>query len=382
MKIILKLRYISFNSDFSFKLSLDIALIIALFISLSGILNGLTTSFETLIFTTTGGESVYFIGYEKGKTLEKSEIPKDIVENLDRSLITYLTPILAKSIFFENINHEFYYLNITEMLLKKSSFKVESGNIPTQKNEILVGKGLKETLNIGINFPIQIMIQIDNKTVNKTIVGTFEDFSPWNFGLIEQISSISNETTYYSGFEFQIKNKLVFDVFKSNTDKFVSEHSDGLKIYYNNLKKSTILIESLYQQIYSLFIFISTFIFMLLAIKIIHSSWILFLKLKNNLIITKMIGMSSLTIQLDFLGVLLIIGNLGLLFGIIIGLILPQALSLVINMVSNDFNANFTPNTIDVILSVFLTNFIFILSSFWIKKLNSLNHKSLQSENS
>ena len=217
--------------------------------------------------------------------------------------------------------------------------------------------------------------------MDKTIVGTFEDFSPWNFGLVEQISSISNETQHYSGFEFQIKNKLVFDIFKSNTDEISSENANGLIIHYDNLKKSAVLIESLYQQIYSLFIFISTFIFILLAIKIIHSSWILFLKLKNNLIISKMIGMSSLSIQIDFFIVLLIIGNLGVLFGIIMGLILPQALSLVINIVSNNFSTNFTPSTIDVILSIVLTNIIFILSSFWAKKLNFQNHTSLPGEN-
>ena len=94
-----------------------------------------------------------------------------------------------------------------------------------------------------------------------------------------------------------------------------------------------------------------------------------------------MIGMSSLSIQLDFLSVLLIIGNLGLLFGIIIGLILPQALSLIINMVSNNFSTNFTPNMFDVLLSILLTNTIFILSSFWIRKLKTLNQKSIQGEN-
>ena len=340
-------------------------------VSISGMVNGASTQFTTILAQVNTDTPTYLIS-QQGTTFEKSQIPVDVIKQIDTSYFNSYTPIIYKQALSQNNESlTFIYANFTTILQDVENFILIQGSIPTNSNQTLLGEGLRTQYFSNLPIPSQITLTIDNKTVTKTITGVFSDNSIYDYSILENINYVWNNINSVSMYMFQIKTYKVLSGFESQTQNMTQSLHPGLKLDFSPLQKTGALGQAFYNDIYNLFFYLELIMIILLALKITHASYTLFYRYYEDFLTLRILGMSNKNLQVIFYLVLLLIGNVGLIYGFVAGIALPHIFLLMIRMViKNEGLYVITPNIQEILLLFTITNVILLINSFWIAKMH------------
>lgn len=368
--IVLSLKFISVQSKFSYRLIFEIGLIITLLVSISGMINGLSGQFVSLLTLTEQTNSSYIM-IQREKTLETSQIPIELINDLDISFFNYYSPIVYKNALnVENQSIPYIYLNYQQMISLKSELKLIQGILPLKENEILIGQGLRQQSFMNLVLPFEIILEIDSTISTKTITGVLTDNSFYNYGLIENIQNILDKINSISVFQFQIKNHRVLPDFEKEVNNLIELNQPDFKIELSPIQKSGQLAQSFYDDLNGLFYYLQLIMFILLAFKITHASFTLYNRYYKDFMILRILGISRNLLQFNYYFIIFIIGNIGLIYGLVIGIALPHVFLLILKIVIKTQGLQLiTPNILDIEFLFFSVNSVFIINSFWVLKL-------------
>ena len=369
-------RFFKSHLDFNSRIIIDVALIITLFVVSSGIVSGISVQFSSFLTSVTKStDSNFYLAVQKDKTLENSHIPSSLLTSLDSSDLTFLTPILSypASITQPTLFHLHYYLlNISALQANNPNFYLVAGSYPVNTSGLLIGLGLAEQLGIVNDLPYTLTLSLTNTSVNKLITGVISDSGPWYFGLLGSIIPSWNSTSYISGFEFGIKNPSLLTAFETQIASLESslQRSSGLVLEYQVLNQTTDFSLSLYHELHLLFYYFSLFLLLLMSAKLAHSSLMLYKKMKRELTVCRVLGMSLPVIHGMFFFILFVSGNLGVIFGIFLGVLTPLLLVYSGKLLLNATVLPVTPSITDLLFLALLSNLIFMFCSFYIYRLH------------
>ena len=368
---VLSLRFVGMQHKITYRIALEIGLIVTLLILTSGIINGVSTQFSSLLIDRNGSND-YFIGIEKGSTIEESKIPQNVIDSLSHTSTSYFSQFIIHTVQVNSsLNINYYFTNLSELVNNKDNFLLVYGRIPSKLPNILIGESLASQLGIGIDFPQEIMLTFNGTTLSRTIVGMFEDSGPWYYGLLDDITNYWSNLTYVNGFEMQIKNNKILDSFKEEINFALLNSSAEIDIDLIKLNQAETVSISFHNELKVLFTILLEFCFLFLFLKLLHSSYVLFQQLYHQFWICKLLGMTKRQLQFLYWKILAITGNLGIIFGFILGLVLPQVLVFGLKPLFNSQNFNIVPSLNDMVIVFILSNILFFINSFWTYKLRA-----------
>ena len=367
-------RFLKLHLNFNSRIIVDVALIITLFVVISGIITGISVQFSSFLYSVTNStDSNYYVAVQKDKVLETSQVPSNFINSIDRSYITFLTPIISYTAVINNpifFHLNYYLLNLTEFRINNPEFYLAAGSYPVNTSEVLIGLGLAEQLGIVNNLPYTITITIENSTYHKIITGIVNDSGPWYFGIISSIIPVWNSTSYISGFEFRIKNSQFLNNFEMQIQELKTSLHLTTELDYQALKQTNGFCLSLYNELHLLFIYFSMLLLALMSAKLIHSSFMLYKKMKRELTLCRILGMQLPIIHAMFFFILFVSGNIGVIFGIFLGLLTPLLLVYSGKLLLNATILPVTPSITDLLFLVLISNLIFAFCSFYIYNLH------------
>ena len=361
----LSLRFIIIEHKFSYRLAFEIALIVFILVAVSGVINGISGEFSLfLVGSSSQGSSQFYLGVEQGKTLEDSKIPIQVTNSIDQTFLYYYSPILALPVNFNRSYSTTFFFASLARVDSKSSFLVTIGSLPSNTWEIMIGEGLASQLGISNELNENITFSFNNLSITRTVVGIFEDNSPWYYGFLADISTYWSNLSYISGFEFQIKNSLTLPAFEQKIDSSLNQLNSNIKIDYINLEQKAQLSLSFYEDMKTLFTYLLELLSILIFLKFFHSSYTLLKRLEPELWICRLIGMSDFQLLILFWQIIIFIGNIGIIFGIFLGLLLPDILLYGLKLVLINSSLFIVPSLNDILIILVVANLQFILASF------------------
>ena len=359
----LSLRFLNYEHGFNYRVALEIGLIIGLIISFSAVITGLSGAFSVLVNAENSGPGDYLV-VESGMNVQTSKIPLEAFNQLPLTYLDFKLPFLVAPIRLNGMNQSIYYTNLTDYINSKSDFNLYQGNVPNAPNQYLIGLSLSNKLGLNDTFPQTITVQSTRGAMNLTITGTFLDSGPWFFSFMGSFNQTYNSAKNISFIKVLLKNKLNLPVFVTELHT-LAQNTDGSSSFsLLELKQSDYLANSFFFEILQLFNIMVVFLFVLMALKLIHSAYTILNRLKNEYLIIKILGLSNSRILLIFWLNLAITGNIGVLFGILVGVALPQLLIVMINPFFKSTQLILVPCIFHIFFSIIVANIIFLVSSF------------------
>lgn len=362
----LSIRFLNHENKFNYRIALEIGLIIGLIICTSAVITGLSNQFTTLIQSNTVGQKDYVIS-ESGTALVDSKIPLEIFNQIEPTYINFKIPFYVEPYQLVNgVNKSLYFTYFSDLSNSKTDFNLIRGFMPINSSQFLIGQGLANSLGITGSFPQKYQIIIPNNSIsNVTITGIFTDTGPWYFSLLGELSDIPIPQGLISFIKVQLKNKVNLPVFKDQLQSLATTYhfSNGFAI--SELNQTDVLANSFFISITDLFNILMLLLFILMSLKLIHSSVTILHRLRYEYLINKILGMSNVELQGIFWLNLVITGNIGVLFGVFIGIALPQLLMVIINPFFGSYLLVLLPKSSDIIITFVLSNLIFIICSFF-----------------
>ena len=113
-----------------------------------------------------------------------------------------------------------------------------------------------------------------------------------------------------------------------------------------------------------LFTYLLDFLSILLFLKLFHSGYTLLQRFRHEYFIFKLIGMSNWQLELLFLQIILLIGNIGVFLGFFIGIVFPEMLVLILKAILNSSSLYLIPSLNDMIVVLIISNSIFFVTSY------------------
>ena len=359
----LSLRFINHEQTFNYRIALEIGLIISLIICCSGIITGLTAQFAYL--TNADSTGIDYLISEGDVPLTQSSMPVAVFNSINSKYLNYKLPFLVEPATINgNIPSNIYYTQLNTLEHSKNDFNLIQGALPTQSGEFLVGKGLMDQYNLSFTFPQVLLIKDNNINANITVTGLFWDSGPWFFSFLSNLDQNFNNNNYITFIKIQLKNKVNLPEFTKELDDIYAKFHVNYQYQITELKQRDIVSKSFFSEISQLFNVLIFFLFVLMTLKFFHSSYIVLNRLKNEYLISKILGMTNFRIQGVFLTNLVITGNIGVLLGIFIGLVLPQLLMVLINPFFSSSKLFLIPSYNYIFLSIVISNCIFFISSW------------------
>ncbi len=368
----LSIRFLNYENKFNYRIALEIGLIIGLIVCASAIITGLSGEFSILIQSDYGAPSNYIIS-DSNTNFESSKIPYLVYKDLNLTYINFKIPFIVKPL--DSVNprlNSIYYTDFVSFLNSKTDFNLLKGNIPTNSSSYLIGNGLATELGLSGNYPQNLTItNTNNITTHLLVTGVFIDTGPWYFSILASINAslIASSNNMISFMKVQIKNQQNLYLLQNQLNEIASANHYSINIILTELKQSNVLSNSFFEEIVHLFSILMVILFILMALKLVHSSITILHRLRNEFLINKILGMTNLQIQMIFLFNLLITGNIGVILGIFIGIALPQLLMIAINPFFPSHLLILVPNLSDIGLSLIVSNIIFFICSFFIFQL-------------
>ncbi|MHA1166471.1 MAG: FtsX-like permease family protein [Candidatus Hodarchaeales archaeon] len=376
---IITLRLIGRNADYSFKTVISISLIIAMVISLFSLLSGFSTEIASL--TSQAGTSSYIIISENTKDYSTSRIPSQItdvlagISNLEMIFPQVLLPITVN--LAENTTFETYLwgVNLTTLLSFKPDNALRSGYLPSTSNSTanttscLAGMTFESVtgsqINPGAN--ISCMLSSSERVVNLTLTGVFYERGMHHDGLVTWINDSwlvnPDMTGFYSVVEIKLRSPVL-------ADKTLLEIQEAIKVMDWDVtiefeKKNAEFLDSLFGEILRKLDYFVTALFIIILLKIFHSTSWLLLQHERDLKLLRILGSSRLNVSFTAYLISLFIGNLGFLAGVFFGLLAPSFLVFSLSLFVDVRSVVFFIEEADLINVFLMTNFSIVLGSIY-----------------
>lgn len=232
---------------------------------------------------------------------------------------TDTSPVVMRGFDFESANQIYSF-----------DEKLTEGRIPNSINEIALGIGFKENLNINLNDQLTFDIPTIGAT-NVTVVGFF-DFkvsainTAWAITGLDTVQTFLGVGNVVDSIESQIEEDLIFDaeLISASVENQLVNDGEGVPTVSNWIESNEELLSGLQgQSISSIMIQVFVMISVVLAIASILA--IIVMQKSKQIGILKAMGIQNRDASLIFLFEGLILGVLGAVSGVLLGLGLSYA---------------------------------------------------------
>jgi len=305
---------------------LGIAIGVSVQVFIGSLISGLQKS---LVDKTIGNSSQITISAPAGEYLnEYSLIMEDLSENVE-GVEVYSPSITARGTLLSGTNTSpvimrgFSYDTANQIYNFED--KVTEGRLPNTLNEITIGIGFKDTLNLQLNDQLSFDIPTIG-TTTLTVVGFF-DFkvsainTAWAISSLGTVQTVLGVGDVVDSIESQIQEDLIFEavaIAELIESQFVNS-GDGIPEVTNWIDNNEELLSGLQgQSISSIMIQVFVMISVVLAIASVLA--IIVMQKSRQIGILKAMGIQNIDASLIFLFEGLILGLLGAIFGVLLGL--------------------------------------------------------------
>lgn len=310
---------------------LGIAIGVSVQVFIGSLISGLQKS---LVDKTIGSSSQITIVAETGEYINDYNTIINSLEGSVEGIRVYTPTLTARGTLLEGTNTSPVVLRgfqfDTANQIYSFDEKIVEGRLPNSANEIAIGIGFKDNLDISLND--QLSFEIPTKGITTVTVVGFFDFkvsainTAWGITLLDTVQTALGVGNVVDSIESQIEEDLIFDAEEISAAvkaQFVNS-GDGVPTVTNWIENNEELLSGLQgQSISSIMIQVFVMISVVLAIASILA--IIVMQKSKQIGILKAMGIQNLDSSLIFLFEGLILGVLGAVFGVLLGLGLSYA---------------------------------------------------------
>ncbi|MFW9994426.1 MAG: FtsX-like permease family protein [Candidatus Odinarchaeota archaeon] len=381
MVSVITLRIIGRNTEHSFRSAIGISLIVAMIVSLFSLLAGFSSELAGL--TSQAGSSSYIIiSDETSPSFSSSQLPYSTVELLETiSNVEQVFPqvILPISVSIANITTTLetflWGVNISKLLEFKPDTLLKSGEIPASNynasNDTVCLAGMTFESITGLQLSgdtiLSGMIRDMSTNVSLKVTGVLYERGMHHDGLITWIEDawklyppLVNKCSV-----IEIKLKSPVMAFKTKKEIEQKLQQEGLAVNVEFEKKNTEFMDSLFGEIIDKLDYLVTALFVIILLKVFHSTSWLLMQHERDLMLLRILGFSRWSVSFSAILISLVIGNLGFIAGTIFGLLAPLMLISGLNVVMDLVSISFIITEVDLLKVFVLSNVAMVVGSVY-----------------
>lgn len=348
-------------------------------ISLFSLLSGFSTEIASL--TSQAGTSSYIIISENTQDYSSSRIPASITDilddipNLELIFPQVLIPITVNLTGNITIDTYLWGANLTTLLSFKPDSMQKSGYLPSKTNSTenetacLAGMTFESITGTQINPGDNITCTVSSSGIdaNLMMTGVFYERGMHHDGLVTWINNSWIVNSDMMGFYSVIEIKLRSPVLADKTLLEIQEAVEimGWDVTVEFEKKNAEFLDSLFGEILRKLDYFVTALFIIILLKIFHSTSWLLLQHERDLKLLRILGSSRWTVSFSAYLISIFIGNLGFIAGSFFGLLAPSFLVFSLSLFIDVRSVVFFINEADLIRIFILTNIAIVLGSIY-----------------
>jgi ABC-type lipoprotein release transport system permease subunit len=350
-------------------------------VSLFSLLSGFSTELASL--TSQVGSSSYIIisedttlGYSSSKlpfsTVDLIETIANVEKVLPQVIIPVSVNIVNTSTKFETF---LWGLNISTLLEFKPDTLLRNGEIPAinssshNTTDFLAGMTFESITGLQMTEKLLltgVIPSVDNN-LSLRVTGVLYERGMHHNGLITWIEGAwainPSLTNSCSIIEVKLKSSVIAVKTKNEIEKRLQQ--EGLVVSVEFEKKNTEFLDALFGEIIDKLDYLVTALFVIILLKVFHSTSWLLMQHERDLLLLRILGLSKWSVSIAALLIAIVIGNLGILAGTMFGLLAPLMLVSGLNVIMDMRSIAFFITETDLLRVFILSNIAIVIGSIY-----------------